>query len=97
MNVTPDMLSAIAGGVAGWVVIATVTRASGLRNKALIIGTAVILWVVFQGGVRALESSLTRHLADFFATSYFAFGALVGGVLASSRGSDRGGARRDEH
>jgi len=97
MNVTPEMLSAVAGGIAGWVVVATVARAGGLRDKALVIGTAAILWVVFQSGVHALESSLVRHLADFFATTYFAFGALVGGVLASSRGRGHGGPRREEY
>lgn len=97
MNITPEMLSAIAGGIAGWVVVATIARATALRDKVLIIGTAVILWVVLQSGVRALELALVRHLADFFATTYFAFGALVGTVLASPRGRDRERPRREEY
>ena len=97
MNLTPEMLSAIAGGIVGWVIVSTVARASGLRDKALIIGTAVILWVVLQSDVQALESSLVHHLASFFAMTYFAFGALAGGVLGSSRGQGRGVPRQGDY
>jgi hypothetical protein len=90
----PEMLSALAGAIAGWLVAGFLFRASCLRRILLGLCTVAVLVVLAMGGIHALESTLVGILAAFFATSYFAFGAIVGGVMAAGgKEGSRGGRR----
>ena len=86
MDITPEMLSAVAGAIAGWAIAASIQERPGLGRKLRILLLLGLLFVLFEGGLWAVERFLVSHLDDFFASGAFALGALVGAIMASSAG-----------
>ena len=84
MDITPEMLSALAGGIIGWLVASSLAARPGVGRKLRLVLLCILVFALMEGGIWAVERLLVRHLDDFFASEAFAFGAIAGAVLWSS-------------
>ena len=92
MSVSAEMLSLMAGALVGWVLARAFSRASGWGHKAVLVAAVLMIGsYISQGGISELESVLSQHLQEFFNSSRFALGALIGAVLGggSSTGNQQ--------
>ena len=84
MSLTPGILSVIWGATVGWLIGKTVASAPTRNHRLLFLTTVAVIWVVLLEVGPAIDSAFVFPLSEHFSHSYFAIGALLGGVLTAS-------------
>lgn len=81
LHLQPEFLGLVSGLIVGFVLVRTIGHRH-LSPKIYLLLSLAMAYIVYQYGWWSLEARMVEHLAEFFASSQFALGAVIGGVLA---------------